>query len=126
MVHGPRWHHSGSPDGSLTERLTTQLYRDTRPFKTIATDRASADERADAARALVSELAPHGTVQPAPTQAHLRIGQQLDAAAQAVADEPEQFRGIVNTKREFLNQVGAPKEAHDELNTFIKAATDKS
>lgn len=116
-----------TPSSAIAEQVKlTQLYRDTRPFKTIATDRASADDRADAARALVSELAPRGTVQPAPTQAHLRIGQQLDAAAQAVADEPEQFRGIVNTKRDFLNQVGAPKEAHDELNTFIKAATDKS
>ena len=115
-----------TPMSAIAEQVKlTQLYRDTRPFKTVAPEYAPADHRTDAALALVSELAPHGTVQPDPTQAHLRIGQQLDAAAQAVADEPEQFRDIVNTKRTFLTQVSAPKQAHEDLDAFVKTATEK-
>lgn len=114
-----------TPRSAIAEQVKlTELYRDTRPFKTVAREHAPADHRADAALALVSELAPRGTVRPDPTQAHLRIGQQLDAAAQAVVDEPEQFRRIVNTKRTFLNQVSAPKEAHEDLDAFVKTATE--
>lgn len=116
-----------TPMSAIGEQIKlTQLYRDTRPFKTLPTEHAPADHRADAALALVSELAPGGTVEADPTQAHLRIGKQLDAAAQAVADEPEQFRRIVNTKRTFLNQVSAPQEAHEDLDAFVKTATAKS